>query len=647
MVFLMAMDDPFAAAAVNDDLEHSRHTEQIDDQRQFTTASPTRDGTRWEAGGSVNDDENVTDGEETRNDRMRWGSENPPPIRQSQTAAATFAGRAHKPLGAQGSATYDDDLENVAYNNRTSGTSVSSRTEYPSIKKSSDYAKLRTFRTRSFATNVGFTPGSATSSTILGSGKKTTTSAALAHQASTDSANRLYPTGREQRSTSKDQELSGGLTAIQPDFSAEGNAKQEGSSTFSFSEATATRGCTTTALSSSGPPGVSTTAAAAVPASASNNYGATVTRDIGSSAPLPKKEATQETISSVEERTSSRDSSAPSTDESKSKKMSLGAKILRTMGSSGLASRSDSSKDTTSRHPSKHLKDAKSFGLFLKDNQVDVKKMKQAAEKAHEKSLMKNYRDFFLLVSKYSPDDPNLATLDEVYQSNEANQKCFDCLQDNPQWCSLNLGIWICSSCSGHHRSFGTHISRVKSAALDNWSNEHLRWMRAGGNHILEELVARYTFPDFFTVHELYHSRVLEWYRQYLSKKVQTAIADETNEPPSPNSGIEMMEGFRPAIVQTLGHAELRALAAELGDSRADPSSAMSIKSREPHGSTSRSSGCCGLFSFAGGRRSRKPKEQPGFHHLQTMTPVLPQAKKSSSAPAVTSGDAGNVAKPP
>ncbi|XP_049365532.1 ADP-ribosylation factor GTPase-activating protein AGD3-like isoform X1 [Solanum verrucosum] len=47
------------------------------------------------------------------------------------------------------------------------------------------------------------------------------------------------------------------------------------------------------------------------------------------------------------------------------------------------------------------------------------------------------------------------------------NDKCADCGAPDPDWASLNLGILICIECSGIHRKFGVHISKVRSLALD------------------------------------------------------------------------------------------------------------------------------------------------------------------------------------
>lgn len=62
------------------------------------------------------------------------------------------------------------------------------------------------------------------------------------------------------------------------------------------------------------------------------------------------------------------------------------------------------------------------------------------------------------------------------------NDCCADCGAPNPEWASLSLVVLVCIECSGVHRELGTHISRVRSAALDTWTREHLAVMVAFGN---------------------------------------------------------------------------------------------------------------------------------------------------------------------
>lgn len=62
------------------------------------------------------------------------------------------------------------------------------------------------------------------------------------------------------------------------------------------------------------------------------------------------------------------------------------------------------------------------------------------------------------------------------------NERCADCDEVNPEWASINLGIFVCVNCSGIHRNLGVHISQVRSLILDTWEEEQVAFMAANGN---------------------------------------------------------------------------------------------------------------------------------------------------------------------
>lgn len=62
------------------------------------------------------------------------------------------------------------------------------------------------------------------------------------------------------------------------------------------------------------------------------------------------------------------------------------------------------------------------------------------------------------------------------------NDVCADCRGRNPRWASHNLGVFLCVHCAGIHRKLGTHITKVKSLILDEWTREQVERMREMGN---------------------------------------------------------------------------------------------------------------------------------------------------------------------
>ncbi|OMH79287.1 hypothetical protein AX774_g7307 [Zancudomyces culisetae] len=63
-----------------------------------------------------------------------------------------------------------------------------------------------------------------------------------------------------------------------------------------------------------------------------------------------------------------------------------------------------------------------------------------------------------------------------------ANSVCADCGTQSPRWASWNLGVFLCIRCGGFHRRLGTHVTKVKSTTLDNWTPEQIEHFRHIGN---------------------------------------------------------------------------------------------------------------------------------------------------------------------
>ncbi|GMI77445.1 ARF-GAP domain 12 [Hibiscus trionum] len=73
------------------------------------------------------------------------------------------------------------------------------------------------------------------------------------------------------------------------------------------------------------------------------------------------------------------------------------------------------------------------------------------------------------------------------------NRICADCSAPDPKWASTNIGVFICVQCCGVHRSLGTHISKVLSVALDEWTMEEIDAMaEVGGNSAANAIYEAY-----------------------------------------------------------------------------------------------------------------------------------------------------------
>lgn len=77
----------------------------------------------------------------------------------------------------------------------------------------------------------------------------------------------------------------------------------------------------------------------------------------------------------------------------------------------------------------------------------------------------------------------------EIQTAAAGNIYCADCRLPNPTWVSLNLGITLCISCSGVHRSLGCQVSKVRSLDLDRFTLESIALLKALGNDIINSFL--------------------------------------------------------------------------------------------------------------------------------------------------------------
>uniref|UniRef100_A0AAY4C863 Arf-GAP with coiled-coil, ANK repeat and PH domain-containing protein n=1 Tax=Denticeps clupeoides TaxID=299321 RepID=A0AAY4C863_9TELE len=90
-------------------------------------------------------------------------------------------------------------------------------------------------------------------------------------------------------------------------------------------------------------------------------------------------------------------------------------------------------------------------------------------------------------VSFYFMSGSLWCALEEV-QGIPGNGFCCDCGESGPDWASINLGITLCITCSGIHRSLGVHFSKVRSLTLDSWEPELIKLMCELGNTAINRI---------------------------------------------------------------------------------------------------------------------------------------------------------------
>lgn len=98
----------------------------------------------------------------------------------------------------------------------------------------------------------------------------------------------------------------------------------------------------------------------------------------------------------------------------------------------------------------------------------------------------------------------------------DRNQRCFDCMQENPQWASVSHGILLCLNCTSKHRSMGNQISMVRSVNLDIWNDRQIALMDKGGNDLLYVFFEKYELNSEDIVAR-YSSTAASFYRKRLS----------------------------------------------------------------------------------------------------------------------------------
>ncbi|XP_022053149.1 arf-GAP with GTPase, ANK repeat and PH domain-containing protein 1-like [Acanthochromis polyacanthus] len=148
----------------------------------------------------------------------------------------------------------------------------------------------------------------------------------------------------------------------------------------------------------------------------------------------------------------------------------------------------------------------------------------------------------------------------QAIRNAKGNNFCVDCDAPNPTWASLNLGALICIECSGIHRNLGTHLSRVRSLALDDLPRELTLVLSAIGNHMVNSTWEARTMGHRKPAPDATREERESWIRAKYEQKLFVAPLP----PPTPNEGpditlsgrllLAVMEHNLPKLLLLLAH---------------------------------------------------------------------------------------------
>ena len=105
----------------------------------------------------------------------------------------------------------------------------------------------------------------------------------------------------------------------------------------------------------------------------------------------------------------------------------------------------------------------------------------------------------------------------ENIKSEEINNVCFECGTNNPEYLSINNGVFLCQECVQGHLKFPQEISQIIINDLYSLNTNEVKKLYFGGNKKLIEFI-NFDFPRLkqFPPNILYLTRAVDYYRKRL-----------------------------------------------------------------------------------------------------------------------------------
>ena len=105
------------------------------------------------------------------------------------------------------------------------------------------------------------------------------------------------------------------------------------------------------------------------------------------------------------------------------------------------------------------------------------------------------------------------------------NNECYECSHSNPEFISLNNGIFLCKNCVKHHSNYPKTISNILKNDLNNLTLKNIQYLCFGGNEKLKQFI-QVDFPILkkCSFQNLYKTYAMDYYRKYLEYLIEGGI---------------------------------------------------------------------------------------------------------------------------
>ena len=113
----------------------------------------------------------------------------------------------------------------------------------------------------------------------------------------------------------------------------------------------------------------------------------------------------------------------------------------------------------------------------------------------------------------------------KILLTEQKNNECFECSTLNPEYISLNNGIFLCKNCVTKHLKFPKSISNIIKNNLNSLTLQNIQYLCCGGNEKLNEFI-KSEYPNLknFAREYFYQTYAMDYYRKWLEYLIEGGI---------------------------------------------------------------------------------------------------------------------------